>query len=101
MQTLIVRLHSSARDTWEDLSSLVEIVEPRSSNRQDFIAECKAGKLDGVVAVYRTFPSVSVTGHWDEELVQALPESLKLVAHNGTVKQAPLPISKSMESTGD
>jgi hypothetical protein len=59
-------------------------VEPKSTTRADFIEECKSGALDGVVAAYRTFESVKVTGRIDEELVAALPKSLKFIAHNGT-----------------
>jgi len=32
---------------------------------------------------YRTFTSVAITGLIDEELVGALPEGLKFIAHNG------------------
>lgn len=62
---------------------MAELIEPESTNRADFIKECKDGKFDGVVAAYRTFASVSVTGLWDEELVAALPSSFKSVSHNG------------------
>lgn len=45
--------------------------------------ECKSGKLDGIVAIYRTFASAQMTGLVDEELVQALPKSVKFICHNG------------------
>lgn len=54
-----------------------------ASNRADFISECRGGKFDGVVAAYRTFGSVVQTGMVDEELVNALPSSLKFLAHCG------------------
>lgn len=57
---------------------------PKATNRTEFVEECKSGALDGVVAVYRTFPSISITGRVDEELVPALPKSLKYICHNGT-----------------
>lgn len=72
-----------AHQTWDSLSDVAELIEPQSTDRAEFIEECKSGKLDGVVAAYRTFPSVSITGMWDEELVNALPKSLKYCAHNG------------------
>ena len=56
---------------------------PKANNRADFIKECKSGHLDGVVAVYRTFASVSITGRVDEELVKVLPKGLKFICHNG------------------
>lgn len=36
-----------------------------------------------MVAAYRTFESVKITGRIDEELVASLPDSLKFIAHNG------------------
>ncbi|KAL1957824.1 hypothetical protein VTO42DRAFT_5542 [Malbranchea cinnamomea] len=72
-----------ARSTWNSLSDIAELVTPQSTNREDFIQECRSGKLDGVVVAYRTFGSVSITGLFDEELVNALPKSLRFLAHCG------------------
>ncbi|KAE8375155.1 D-isomer specific 2-hydroxyacid dehydrogenase [Aspergillus bertholletiae] len=72
-----------AHTTWQSLGDIAELVEPTATNRAEFIQECKDGKLDGVVAAYRTFDSVSITGLVDEELVNALPGSLKYLAHCG------------------
>lgn len=74
----------SAKDDWQSLSSIGELVEPKAKNRAEFIEECKSGALDGVVAAYRTFVSVGITGLIDEELVAVLPKSLKYIIHNGT-----------------
>lgn len=74
---------SSAHKEWEALSDIGDLIKPQSTNRKDFIQECKSGKLDGVVAAYRTFGSVSITGLIDEGLVNALPKSWKYLAHNG------------------
>ncbi|GMF78623.1 unnamed protein product [Aspergillus oryzae] len=63
------------------IHDIAELVEPTATNRAEFIQECKDGKLDGVVAAYRTFDSVSITGLVDEEVVNALPSSLKYLAH--------------------
>ena len=71
----------SAMKTWEALSDIAELVEPQSTNRADFIKECNSGKLDGVVAVYRT--AWSTAGLWDEELVNNLPKSLRFCASLG------------------
>lgn len=75
----------SAHKEWEALSDISDLIKPQSTNRKDFIQECKTGKLDGVVAAYRTFGSVNITGLIDEELVNALPKSWKYLAHNGKV----------------
>ena len=73
----------SAHQTWNSLSALADLVTPTATNRADFIQECRSGKLDGVVAAYRTFDSVSITGLVDEEIVNALPTSLQYLAHCG------------------
>ncbi|MCJ1434026.1 hypothetical protein MMC27_003391 [Xylographa pallens] len=75
--------HEPAKEEWQALSSLAELVTPKATNRTEFLKECKSGALDGVVAVYRTFGSASVTGRVDEEMVKALPKGLKYIAHNG------------------
>lgn len=56
---------------------------PAATNRAEFLEECRSGKLDGVVAAYRTFDSVTITGLIDEELVNALPSSCTFLAHCG------------------
>ncbi|KAB8339140.1 hypothetical protein FH972_022076 [Carpinus fangiana] len=72
-----------AQLTWDALSEVAELTTSSAKDRAAFLAEAKAGKLDGVVAAYRTFPSVAQTGLWDAELVDALPKSFKFIAHNG------------------
>jgi hypothetical protein len=65
------------------LGELGELIEPQSKSRKEFIEECKSGKLDGILVAFRTFDSIEISGLFDEELVQVLPESLKFVCHNG------------------
>lgn len=77
-------LLASAHEAWNALSDLAELVRPAATNRAEFLQECREGKLDGVVAAFRTFFSVRITGLVDEELVNALPRSLKYLAHCGT-----------------
>jgi len=64
-----------AHKEWEALSEFGELVEPVSKNREEFLKECRDGKLDGVVAAFRPFSSVAVTGKFDEELCKVLPKS--------------------------
>jgi hypothetical protein len=73
----------SANDSWKALSSLAELVEPKTRDRAGFIEECRNGELDGVIAIYRTFESVAITGRFDDELVGSLPASVKFICHNG------------------
>lgn len=76
--------HDSAHEEWSSLSSIADIVTPKSKGRKDFIAECKSGAFDGAVAAYRTFGSFAITGMIDEEVVQVLPDTLKVISHNGS-----------------
>lgn len=66
------------------------MIEPKARSRAEFLEECKAGKLDDVVAAYRTFSSVDITGLIDEELVAALPKNLKFLCHNGREISPPI-----------
>lgn len=74
---------NSAHEAWQALGQLADVVVPRSLGRAAFLAECRAGGLDGCVAAYRTFDSTAGTGRVDGELVAALPASLAAVCHNG------------------
>ena len=78
----------SAHEAWQSLSEVAEIIEPKAKNREEFFDECKVDAWKDVVACYRTYECVFVTGPWDEELVNALPTGLKSVHHNGTFLHA-------------
>lgn len=86
--------NNSATESWQSLSTLAELVEPRARSRTEFIDECRNGALDDVLVIYRTFESVALTGRLDEELVTALPNSVKFICHNGMVSHL------VVESTG-
>lgn len=73
----------SAQDAWNALNDISEILKPASTNREDFLKECRSGKFEGVVAAYRTFHSFGITGLIDKELVDALPGSLRYFASCG------------------
>ncbi|KAL6872400.1 hypothetical protein HDV57DRAFT_262186 [Trichoderma longibrachiatum] len=72
-----------AHDAWSTIADIAEVIKPKSTNRADFIAECRSGALDGISVAYRTFDSVSVTGKIDGELLDVLPKTLKFMCHNG------------------
>lgn len=63
---------------------MAELLGSAATERAEFIQECKDGKFDGVVALYRTIESVSTTGLIDQELLDALPATLRYIAHCGT-----------------
>jgi hypothetical protein len=73
----------SAHETWSNLSTLADLIVPSAQTRDQFLEECRQGKLNGVVVTYRTFASYNITGNFDEELIAVLPESLKFICHNG------------------
>ncbi|KAF3056705.1 hypothetical protein CFAM422_012804 [Trichoderma lentiforme] len=74
--------HATA--SWNALSDVAELVTAQAKNRAEFIEECTSGRLDGVVVICDRAPSsLAVTGKYDEELIQALPKSLKFICHNG------------------
>ncbi|EEU43007.1 uncharacterized protein NECHADRAFT_47224 [Fusarium vanettenii 77-13-4] len=72
-----------AYEAWDSLASIADIIKPKSTDRAAFLEESKSGVFDGVVAVYRNFTSVSTTGLVNEELLDALPDTLKFICHNG------------------
>ncbi|GAW20906.1 hypothetical protein ANO14919_104190 [Xylariales sp. No.14919] len=73
-----------AQASWQALAELAELVTPEAKNRQEFIEECRSGRLDGVLAICDRAPSsLAVTGRFDEELIRALPQSVEFLCHNG------------------
>jgi len=76
-------IRTSAHEQWEALSNLGELITSQATNRDEFIKECQNGRLDGVVAAYRTFQSISITGRFDKGLVTNLPKSWRYLAHCG------------------
>lgn len=77
---------SVAREAYDSLSSLATLVKPQSTNRADFVRECRSGTLNGVRVVYRTFDSAGVTGRIDEEIAAVLGKEglgARFLCHNG------------------
>ncbi|OOQ91021.1 putative 2-hydroxyacid dehydrogenase UNK4.10 [Penicillium brasilianum] len=70
-----------AQDAWDALNQISEVVKPASTNREDFLKECRSGKFEGVITAYCTFYSLGITGQVDQELVNALPSSLRFIAY--------------------
>ncbi|KAM0745931.1 hypothetical protein T439DRAFT_350921 [Meredithblackwellia eburnea MCA 4105] len=59
--------------------------KPLTSNSQaEFIADCKPeGKYGRVTAIYRHGCSAAKIGNFDKDVVDALPSSVKWIAHHG------------------
>ncbi|PMD48690.1 hypothetical protein L207DRAFT_14450 [Hyaloscypha variabilis F] len=82
-QVLLLGEIDHAHKAWASISEIADVIEPKARSREEFIKECESGAFDKVVATYRTFQSVAITGLIDEALVKILPKSLKFIAHNG------------------
>ncbi|KAK7896931.1 glyoxylate reductase [Exophiala xenobiotica] len=66
------------------LDHIADTVTTKARNRDQFLQECKNGKHDGVVAICDRAPSsFTITARFDQEIIEALPESLKFICHNG------------------
>ncbi|CEO59266.1 Putative Hydroxyisocaproate dehydrogenase [Penicillium brasilianum] len=72
-----------ARKEWEALSSILTLKEFPSGTREEFIQNCKSGQYDDVVAIYRSNTSNKYTGNFNDELLSALPKSVRYICHNG------------------
>ncbi|KAK8185280.1 uncharacterized protein BKA78DRAFT_33081 [Phyllosticta capitalensis] len=82
-QALLIGDLVHARREWEELNSLVGLLEFPDGTRDDFLSNLRSGKYDNVVGLYRSNDSTKYTGPFDAELVNALPKSLKYICHNG------------------
>lgn len=80
---LLIGSITHSRPEWEDLSSILMLKEFPSGNRDEFLRNCKDGKYDDVVVIYRSNASTKWTGRFDADLISLLPKSLKYICHNG------------------
>ncbi|KAI4140476.1 MAG: hypothetical protein LQ341_003827, partial [Variospora aurantia] len=77
-------VHEPAREAYNSLSALADLIAPKSTNPTDFLQECRSGAFNGTKAVYSTFQSVAVTGRIEGEVVEALARAgVRFIAHNG------------------
>ncbi|KAL8653149.1 MAG: hypothetical protein Q9210_002270 [Variospora velana] len=72
-----------AQDEWNALSSLAELRQIRTGDREQFMSDCAAGLHNGILAISRTYDSVELTGRFDRDLIRLLPQTLKFISHNG------------------
>ncbi|KAK2747742.1 hypothetical protein FQN57_001772 [Myotisia sp. PD_48] len=80
---LLIGTISHCRKEWEDFGSIVTLKEFPTGSRRDFLANCKDGLYDDVVAIYRSNVSTTLTGRFDAELISLLPSSVSYICHNG------------------
>ncbi|OAP57361.1 hypothetical protein AYL99_08099 [Fonsecaea erecta] len=73
-----------AYEAWDAVSNIADLTSSQAKNRAEFLEELRSGRHDGVVAICDRAPtSMAQTGKWDRELLDALPQSVKYIAHMG------------------
>ena len=65
------------------MSEVADPIIVQSKNRAEFLKEAKSGVFDGVVSAFRGFTSASITGHFDSEIISALPPTFQFLCQNG------------------
>lgn len=75
-------IHDATKD-YDALAKKCDIQHVGNTTRDQFLKDCKDGKYDGFVAIYRTFTTLGKVGRFDKELCDALPSSIKAVCHYG------------------
>ncbi|KOS19449.1 putative 2-hydroxyacid dehydrogenase [Escovopsis weberi] len=75
-------IHFAFND-WAAVAEIADIIQPKATNRQAFIEECRSGAFDGVTVAYRSFDAFNITGFLDHEVLKELPKTLKFICSNG------------------
>jgi len=70
-------------DKWNSMSPEITLKEYRTGTREGFIHSCQKGDFDGVVAIFRSNESTTVTGPFTEEIISVLPPTTKFICHSG------------------
>ncbi|KAH3942235.1 hypothetical protein HBI56_194470 [Parastagonospora nodorum] len=81
---LLIGKLSHTQQQWQECAKVAsKLYEYPDGTREDFISKCKSGEFENVFALYRSNDSNPITGDFNEEMVEALPKSLKFICHNG------------------
>ncbi|KAI1479677.1 D-isomer specific 2-hydroxyacid dehydrogenase [Daldinia eschscholtzii] len=80
---LLIGNLTHTNEEWKALGSKYTLLEFRSGTRDQFLENCRNGTYSAVRGCYRSNASTPITGPFDRELVESLPESWKFIAHNG------------------
>ncbi|KAK4056795.1 hypothetical protein OIO90_002044 [Microbotryomycetes sp. JL221] len=83
-QILLMDKIQLAKQDLDKLKQDFDVLHLDSSDRQQFLKDCKT-KYKDVEGLYRHFkgPATKVTGLFDKQLVNELPDKLKFICHNG------------------
>lgn len=80
---LLIGEITHARKEWKECGSMADLKEYPSGSREDFFSKCRNGDFNGVYVICRSNGSNKITGNFNEELIDELPDSLKFICHNG------------------
>ncbi|KAF2184150.1 D-isomer-specific 2-hydroxyacid dehydrogenase-like protein [Zopfia rhizophila CBS 207.26] len=80
---LLIGNITHARKEWLDCSGIAKLYEYGDGSREDFLSKCRNGEFKDLFALYRSNESNKITGNFNEELLDALPLTLKYICHNG------------------
>ena len=80
---LVIGGFTYAQEEWQDSSFFLSSQQYLSGSRDDFIHRCRTGEYNDITAIYRSNEWTRITGRFDRELVQQLPDSLKFICHSG------------------
>ncbi|KAH8719490.1 D-isomer specific 2-hydroxyacid dehydrogenase [Phaeosphaeriaceae sp. PMI808] len=81
---LLIGKLSHTQKEWQNCAQVAsKLYEYPGGSREDFLSKCKSGEFENVFALYRSNDSNPITGDFNEELIEALPKSLKFICHNG------------------
>lgn len=72
------------RKEWQECGKVAsKLYEYPEGSREDFISKCRNGEFKDIFALYRSNDSNKITGNFNDELLDALPPTLKFICHNG------------------
>ncbi|KAF2469410.1 uncharacterized protein BDR25DRAFT_343770 [Lindgomyces ingoldianus] len=80
---LLIGNLAHARKEWQACGEIAKLYEYPDGSRQDFLSRCRNGDFKDVFALYRSNDSNKITGNFNDELLDALPLTLKYICHNG------------------
>lgn len=80
---LLIGTLDHTNDEWQALSSNFTLLHYCHGGRATFLEKCRNSTFDNVLGLYRSNASTSETGPFDTELIEALPDSVKYICHNG------------------
>lgn len=80
---LLVGSIDFASEAWQEIERLCHVFQYSSGDRTHFLSECQAGAFEGITAVCRSNQYNYLTGDFDDQLLEHLPESVEAICNIG------------------